>query len=132
MQDTQVYTVGSISKRIIPRKRRTFAVTVQTIWFFAILKHPYEVLRMLRETSESVIVIKMHLTGSKALSTWAREYWWTGGSSSQRLQADWWITISESTGGLADRHLREYGRTGRSPTERFRGDGWIAISEITG
>ena len=50
-------------KRIVQRKRGTFAVTVQTAWFTAILKHPYEVGQMLRETSESVIVFKMHLTG---------------------------------------------------------------------
>ena len=52
-----------VAKRIIQRKRRTFAVTVQPTWFTAILKHPYEVVKMLRETSESVIVFKMHLTG---------------------------------------------------------------------
>ena len=52
---------------IVQRKRGTFAVIVQSTWFLAVLKHPYEVVLRLRETSESVIVFKMHLTGQLQL-----------------------------------------------------------------
>ena len=47
-------------------------------------------------------------------------------------RADARITISESTGGRADRHIREYGQTDGSPSQRVRADGRIAISESTG
>ena len=50
------------------RKRRTFTIIEQPTWFSAILEHPYEVVLMLRETSESEIGITKLKKNHKCLS----------------------------------------------------------------